>query len=79
MANTPLFQMRLASADRQRLRDLAARAQRSESEVVRLLLRQADLTRVSTGLPPLTLHTEAPSAPGPATTEAKPWREAVLA
>jgi len=67
MANTPLFQMRLASEDRQRLRDLAARAQRSESEVVRLLLRQADLTRVNTGIPSPTLRTKAPSEPERAT------------
>jgi len=55
MANTPLFQMRLATEDRQRLRDLAARAQRSESEIVRLLLRQAEPARVNTGIPSLTL------------------------
>lgn len=56
---TTMFQVRLPAEDRRRLQELAARAQRSESEVVRLLLRQADLTRVNTGIPEAVLEVHA--------------------
>jgi len=50
-----MFQVRLAGEDRRHLRELAAKTQRSESEVVRLLVRQASPERVDTGLPSLRL------------------------
>ena len=72
-------EIRLSASDTAWLARLAERAGRPESEVVRILIRSVDPDQVSTGIPPLTLRTEAPSGPGPATTEAQPRREAVLA
>ncbi len=67
MLLTEVFNLRLRRQDRQRLRELAEASRRTESDVIRQLLHQARPAAVSTGLPPLTLHTEAPSEPERAT------------
>lgn len=57
MVDGSLFQVRLAGEDRRRLRALAERAGRTESDVVRTLLRSVNLDAVNTGIPSPTLRT----------------------
>lgn len=49
---TERFQLRLTSEDRRRLRDLAEATQRSESDVLRLLVRVTPPTLVGPGVAP---------------------------
>ena len=55
MALTEVFNLRIAGEDRLRLRELAVRAGRKESDVIRQLLRQTCVEKVSPGIPSPTL------------------------
>lgn len=69
MEDSGRFQLRIPRADRHRLRELAEQAQRSESDVVRLLIRAADQRHITTGIP-------LPERPGEAETLAPVERQA---
>jgi len=55
MARNQMFQLRISPEERQHLRVVAARARRSESEVIRELLAQLDPQHVGIGIPSPTL------------------------
>ncbi len=67
MNRPKILGVRLTDPERERVRELARRAGRTESDFVRLLLRTVGPESISTGIPPLTLRTEAPSEPERAT------------
>lgn len=69
MGDSGRFHLRIPRADRLRLHALAEQAQRSESDVVRLLIRAAEPRHITTGIP-------LPERPGEAETLAPSERQA---
>ena len=81
MHRTLILGVRLTVPERERVNDLAQRAARTPSAFVRLLLLGVDPESVGPGIPPPPLPEPLDSEreTGPAITEAKSRREAVLA
>lgn len=82
MAKSEMFYMRITPEDRARLRALALLADRTESDVLRVLIRAVQPSQVSAGLAIPVAASSSLSRPGaeaPALVEADARREAIAA